>query len=239
MALTAAQIISLACQTAKCPGFTAQAGALLNTLLQDLAQDYDLDINRVTVPIALTGSFGPYALPADFLRVEQGDAGPGVLYRIDGTPRRLTAVDKSEFDGLPQTAGVNGFPSVYAVDASSVDDLGYAQLYVWPAAAATTLYVTYFKGHADIVTPESSSAVPWFPNTNYLQTRLAGELMRLTDDMRMAQYLGDGPEGAQGILNRYLKLADDKETRQNAVQLDRRRFGGGGARLRTTKTTGW
>ena len=46
MPLSAQQIISLACATAKCPGFTSQGGQLLNMALQELCQDYDLDVAR-------------------------------------------------------------------------------------------------------------------------------------------------------------------------------------------------
>ena len=91
----------------------------------------------------------------------------------------------------------------------------------------------------DITTPETSSTVPWFPNQSYLITRLAGELMRATDDTRMADYLGDGPEGAGGILTRYLKMRDDKQDRVQTVKLDRGRFGRGTNNLPMSKFIGW
>ena len=68
--------------------------------------------------------------------------------------------------------------------------------------SSTTL--RYFCQMPDIATPETSALIPWFPNQTYLVTRVAGELMRATDDSRMSDYLGEGPEGAGGILNRYL-----------------------------------
>ena len=48
MALTAAQIVSLACQAAAAPGYTTQAGELLNVILADICQTYDLDVARGT-----------------------------------------------------------------------------------------------------------------------------------------------------------------------------------------------
>ena len=43
MPLTAAQIVTLATQVAKCPSYTSQAGQFLNAILQDLAQTYDFE----------------------------------------------------------------------------------------------------------------------------------------------------------------------------------------------------
>lgn len=49
MGLQAQQIVKLATQIAKCPGYTSQAGIYLNNCLQTLAQDYDFDVIRKTV----------------------------------------------------------------------------------------------------------------------------------------------------------------------------------------------
>ena len=46
MALQAQQIVSLALQIAKCTGFTSQAGQLLNAILSELCQTYDLVVAR-------------------------------------------------------------------------------------------------------------------------------------------------------------------------------------------------
>jgi hypothetical protein len=91
----------------------------------------------------------------------------------------------------------------------------------------------------DIDTPETSDDIPWFVFQNYLVTRLAGELMKLSDDTRANEYLGEGPNGAQGMLNRYLKLEGDKSSRSQMVKLDRRLFGSPYSRLPNTKTIGW
>ena len=91
----------------------------------------------------------------------------------------------------------------------------------------------------DIVNPSTSTAIPWFPNQTYLLTRLAGEVMRLTNDKRTDDYLGEGPVGAQGLLNRYLKLVNDDEDRAKRVTLDRRFFSNDFWRLKNTKTIGF
>jgi hypothetical protein len=63
--------------------------------------------------------------------------------------------------------------------------------------------------------------------------------MRITNDDRWQATLGDGPAGAQGLLDRYLKMKDDATNRAKTVSLDRRQFGRSWSRLRNTKTIGW
>ena len=94
----------------------------------------------------------------------------------------------------------------------------------------------------DITMPETSATVPWFPNTNYLVRRLAGEMMMLTDDDRAPAYLSaeeeQFPNGAGVILRRYLTMQDDPEGRVKRVHLDRRFFKGP-TQLKNTKIVGW
>lgn len=244
MSLTAAQIVTQATQIAKCPGYTSQAGQQLNSILQELAQTYDFDVvkgfyqfnfdptlvNNVNTNV-LVGS-GPYDLPSDFLRCDPED----FWYYISGVPYFPIAIDLNEFDATVQTAGLQSYPYWYTVDVS----LTPPGLYIYPPpSGAFNAKMRYRKQLPDISTPETSSSVPWFPNTNYLITRLAGELMKITDDERWQVFLGDTPAGAQGILNRYLRLKDDKETRSQSVSLDRRRFGRRYSSLPNTKTVGW
>jgi hypothetical protein len=95
----------------------------------------------------------------------------------------------------------------------------------------------------DIVTPQSSNVIPWFPNQSYLIRRLSGELMKYNDDERISEYLGDDdertPQGAGVMLRKYLQMKDDKGDRVQQVTLDRRRFGTSFDRLKNTKTIGW
>ena len=108
-----------------------------------------------------------------------------------------------------------------------------------PPSGAFPPMVRYQRQMPDIATPETSSTIPWFPNTQYLRTRLTGELFAITDDERASAYLGDGPMGAQGILNRFLKLANDNENRSQMVKLDRRTFRPNNNNLPVTKLVGW
>jgi len=243
MALTAAQIVTLACQIAKCPAYTSQAGQWLNAILSDLCQDYDFDIIRLThnfnFDTAASGNgyavgSGPNLMPSGFLRAHRN----GSFYMISKVPYTLVGVKQEEFDRFVQQAGLNAFPSMFYVDVST----NPAGLYVWPPpSGAFAATVRYQPQQADITTPESSSTVPWFPNQNYLITRLAGEMMKITNDDRWQSFLSaqDGSGGAGEILNKYLKMKDDPETAVKTVDLDRRRFGSGTDRLKNTKQIGW
>lgn len=232
MPLQATQIVALATQAAGVPGFTSQAGQFLNMILSDLCQTYDFDIAKKVAAINLSASSGPYSLPSDYLRALRDD----IFYTFDGVPYPLVSVDLAEYDLYPQQAGFNAYPTTYATDLSQSPPA----LYVWPPANGTlALTVRYFSQMPDISAPETSSTVPWFPNQDYLITRLTGELMRLADDDRCAEYLGEGPEGAQGILRRYLDLKDDRETRAQRVTLDKRYFRPRWGSLKNTKTIGF
>jgi hypothetical protein len=208
----------------------------LNSILSDLAQTYDFALARTNTTIVfnsggISGS-GPYPLPADFLRALPD----GVFFILNGITYYLTPIDLDEYDSLPQTQGFMSYPSSYTTNM----ELTPPTLLVWPPASGS--YVTtirYYKQPADIATPESSSSVPWFPNTDYLTTRLAGELMKLTNDDRVDKFLVDtGRENdmsAPAILRRYLKMKDDRESRAQTVRHDPRVFSRGTAGLKNTK----
>ena len=247
MALTCAQLVALATQAARCPGYTSQAGQLLNVILDELCQTYDfaaakklytfnfnLGLTPTVGPTVAGG--GPYPLPADFLRCAGDKA---VWWELQGVPYPMIPIDLMEMDMTVQQAGLNAYPYWFATD-TSLNDNATAVAYVYPPpSGAYPVYVRYFSQMAEIATPETSTTVPWFPNSQYLRTRLTGELMALVDDDRAVAMLGDGESGAQGILNRYLKLKDDQGNRAQTVSLDRRRFGGQFSSLKNTKTVGW
>ena len=231
MPWSASQIVSNATQVAGVPGFTSQAGQLLNMILSDLCQTYDLDVAKKTTTLALGTTSGPYNLPADYLRALPDD----LFYVVSQEPYTLTPIDLAEFDAMPTNPG-NTYPSLYATDMSQSPP----QLYVWPpAGVGIVLTIRYFSQMPDITTPQTSLVWPWFPTPAYLFTRLAGELMRIADDDRAERYLGKGDSGAQGILNRYLKMKDDKNTRTEYARLDRRYFKPGIGTLRQTKAIPW
>lgn len=243
MALSASQIVALACQDAAAPGYTSQAGQLLNVTLQDLCQDWNFDAAKGTTvfnfsPSTLTNPLlypnvqpggGPYPLPADFLRmVDNKDA----TYYINGVPYPMIPVDLSQYDNAVQQAGNQSYPYIFATDVSQQP----ANMLVWPPASGSyQVLIRYYRLMPDIINPETSSAVPWFRNTRYLRTQLAAELMGLTDDSRREEWL----KRAQDILLHYLRLKDDNADRAQTVKLDRRVFRHNFSALKNTKTIGW
>lgn len=255
MPLTAAQICSLATQTARVPGFTAQAGQILNKTLSDLCQTYDFDVTKKTFnfnfnagQVNLLGQ-AYQNLPADYLRGIRNES----FYVIDGVPYPMIPVDLEEFDMFVQQAGMANFPVFYATDMSlagvvnSATGTGGAAVPValfWETpSGAYPVTIRYYSQMPDIATPETSATVPWFPNQTYLITETAGRLMQLSDDERADAMLSDDadrhPQGSGVILRKFLQMKDDKSTRVKTVQLDRRRFGTSFDRLRNTKTIGW
>ncbi len=247
MALSYAQIINLSCSAANVPGYIVQAGQILNLILDEICDTYDFDVARGTAnftfnpslsvsapaefPNLLAGS-GPYSLPSDFLRCKYGD----VMWFLQGVPYVMIPIELYEFDASVQQAGLQSYPYWYSVDLS----LSPPGLIAYPPpSGAYPVMVRYQRKMPQVDNPEVSSAIPWFPNTQYLRTRLTGELFALSDDERAQVFLGDSPMGAQGIMNRILKLANDKENRSQMVKLDRRTFRPNNNALPVTKLVGW
>lgn len=241
MPLTAAQICTRAAQIARVPGFLTQAGDSLNVVLQELCQDYDFALARKTYQFNFnTGQLNSSGqafqdFPADFLRAIRNEC----FYYISGVPYPMIPLDLSEFDMLVQQSGVQNFPVFFYV---SMSDTPPRAFFWMPPSGAYAVTVKYFAQMPDIATPSTSAMVPWFPNQNYLITRVAGELMKDSDDERATAYLSDQdqhPGGAGTILRKYLQMKDNKGDRAQTVELDRRRFGRSFDRLRNTKQIGW
>lgn len=255
MSLTSAQIISLACADARVPGMIIQGGQIMNMVLGDLCQMWDFSVTKKTFQFNFAASqinsLGQFYqnLPDDYLRGIKNES----FYVISGVPYPMIPVDLEEFDMLVQQAGLANFPVFYATDMSrsgvtnSATGSGGAAvpvLLAWQVpSGAYPVTVRYYSKMADITTPETSATVPWFPNQTYLRRRIAGELMSLSDDERMSDFLSDDedrhPNGAGVILRHFLQMEGDKATRVKTVQLDRRRFGTSFDRLRNTKSIGW
>jgi hypothetical protein len=253
MPLTAAQICTKAASIARVPGFTSQAGDYLNVVLQELCQNYDFDVAKQTYYFTFNTNqlnFNGQAyqnLPANYLRTVRNEC----FYYISGVPYPMIHFDQAEGDLLVQQAGVTNFPVFFWTDmtlmgatnspTTSPGVTGVPIMLFWmPPSGAYQVTLRYFSQMSDIATPASSSTVPWFPDQNYLITRVAGQLMQDADDERWMTYLSDDKEGGAGyILGKYLKLKDDKSDRAQTVKLDRRVFGRAFDRLRNTKQIGW
>ena len=237
--LSAQDICTLARQIAKCPGYTQQSGQFLNAALESLAQNFDFEaIKGVTSFNLVAGSPGPITLPADWYR----GIDRSIFYTISGVPYPMVNIEEEEYDNLVQTAGLNGFPQYYMTDTGPTPP----QMFVWPPSSGNyPVTARYFKASPTITTPESSASFPWFPSTEYLYTKVAGELMKVTNDDRGIAYLGnDDPDkdtagSATDILRRFMKMQGDRGGKVHQVQLDRRTFRRNWDALPNTKNIGW
>lgn len=216
--LTAAQIVALALQIAKVPGYTTQGGQALNMALLDLAIDNNLDIIRRTTTIAVTPGTQAYPLPANFLRMREA------FYNINGVIFYLTPISIPEYDALYAGPSQSSYSDQYAVDQAT--NLIY--LYPMPLLGFD-LVLRYMDTAVEITTPESSSVIPWFPKQDTLVTMTAERIMRITDDTRQLQFKGLADDSAR----RYLQLTNG--TTLKTVQLDPRRFKTGSGALKSTK----
>lgn len=249
MPMTSAQLVTLACQVARCPGYTSQGGQFLNLILSDLCEGWDFELTKAAylfnfnpglvaqIGPSIYGG-GPYPLPADFLRCAGAKA---LTFWDSGNPYMPERIELDEMDQQIQMSGNANYPTLFTTDLSLYDEaaqgLAAPALYLYqPPSGAFAAQLRYYRQMPDIVTPETSATVPWFPNQGYLQTALAAKLMELAGDSRR-----DAFEAAAGRkLREYLTMKDDPEGRSKTVTLDRRRYGHGDyAGLKNTKRTGW
>lgn len=248
MALTAAQLCTLSGQDARAQAYTTQAGEFLNMILGDLCRAYDFELAaktaygnfdpglRADMGNSIYGS-GPYELPADFLRMKDDKS---AFWTLLGVVYMLIPCDLSEFDMLVQQADIQSYPYIIATDMSLGDETQEGDstpvFYVYSPPSGNYPYtIRYFAQMPDIATPETSSAVPWFPHQGYLRKKLSACLMGITDDEREDLWHKQADEMLRG----YLMLKDNKSNRAQTVKLDRRRFGSSFSTLPNTKTIGW
>jgi hypothetical protein len=150
-------------------------------------------------------------------------------------------VSQEEFDAFVQQPGLASYPYLAYVDVS----LTPPGLFVWPPASGNYPATIRYNPQMPDILSTALTTIPWFPNTNYLYTRLAGELMKITNDDRFGQYIGDPdpqkdpPGSAAAIMRAYLLMKDDPHTTPKVITLDRRHFRPNISNLRNTKTIGW
>jgi hypothetical protein len=237
---TASSICQQARQIAKCPGWTIQSGQKLQQVLENLAQSYDLPSARQTLQNFIIGPNAGngynnqfYILPlpdgASYLRTKE------VFYNVDGTIFYPNQIPLEQYDKLFQGLGISNYPYNYTVNVEPTLPRGYPQMAFYPPpnlSLSLTIRLQYQP--IDIVSPEAALDIPWFPNTKYLVTETAAELMKITGDNRQSQFSSD----ALGILTAYTKMVDDKENYAQRVKLDPSMFRSV-SDLKPTKTTGF
>ena len=110
-----------------------------------------------------------------------------------------------------------------------ISPVGYAYP---PPSGAYPVTIRYQRMMPPIT---DTAKIPWFPNEDFLITKLAARMMDISDDSRARE------KDAQALatLARYISEKDDDRTRVGTVQLDRRRVGPSMRVLPNTKQVGW
>ena len=243
--LTSAQMIALACQAAKVPGYTVQAGQFLNARLVQLALAQDLDIVRRFYQFTTAiGSTGPYTLPANYLRARQ------VFYYLNGISYNLDQKDIKEFNRLYQGPGLSDYPYLYATDVAGSmlpppgmttqipnpnTNVPVPVIYLYPQPVVNLqIEILYMDTTVEIPSPQTSSTIPWFPDQRALMHAIIEDLMMLTDDVRAK----DMQMKTDNQIRSYLQMDNDKEQRADKVQLDTDNFRTARRSVRPTKLQG-
>ena len=218
--LQAQQIVQLACSIAKCPGFKSQGGMFLNMTLEDLWLHRDLKINRITESISVqANNFGPFTLPLNYLRTYD------LFFQQNNLPYFLNPISTEEYDQEFKDPSIANYPyefmTILTDEATSQTNGSAGQLFIYPqSSGAITLTHRYMVKRPDIMTPETSTTIPWFPDQDYLITATAARLMQVTDDTRRQEMLIE----AGNMLRAHLIMEGDEQQVVKSVRLDPRRF---------------
>ncbi len=177
--LTAQQICTYACQIAKCPGYTTQAGDFLNLVLESLAIKQNLDSIRRTATLSVNSGVPNYNLPLNFLRARQ------VFYNVNGAIYQPTEISLAQYNGLFQGNIATDYPYNFAVDMAPSSSGSAPIIYFYPnPLTGLTVTVQYQDDTVTITNPSTSSVIPWFIDHDYLVNAVAQRLMKITDDVR-------------------------------------------------------
>ena len=228
--LTAAQIVSLAMQIAQAPaGYTQQGGQLFTMTMQDLLWKRDLQVNLTleNIPIG-TNLNGPFTGAANYLRTYN------MTFVLNGQSFKLNPITLDQYDAEFKAPQISSYPYEFAVDSSPQAQQLPIQFFIYPQCnQAITLQHRYFMQQPDIATPETSSAIPWFFDQDYLVHATATRLMTITNDDRYPAFIKIGEE----MLRKFLIMEGDKEFLPVSIQLDPRLYRRARS-LRPTKVTG-
>ncbi len=220
--LTSQQIVTLACQIAKCPGFLTQGGQFLNMTLEDLWLHRDLKINRKTEQIAVqANNFGPFVLPQNYQRTYD------LFFQQNNLPYFLNPISTEEYDQEFKDPSIANYPYEFMtilydeVQALQQVPPSAGQLFIYPQSSGfISLTHRYMVKQPDIAAPESSAVIPWFPDQDYLISATAKRLMQITDDTREAEY----EARCDKMLRIHIIMEGDEQQVVKSVRLDPRRF---------------
>jgi hypothetical protein len=220
--LQSQQIVTLALQIAKCPGFVSQGGQFLNMTLEDLWLHRDLKINRVTEFITVqANNFGPFTLPQNYQRTYD------LFFEQNNLPYFLNPISTEEYDQEFKDPSIANYPYEFMTilydETTALQQVppSAGQLFIYPQSSGQIVLThRYMVKQPDINAPETSAQIPWFPDQDYLITATAARLMQLTDDTRRPEFLKD----MDRMLRTHLIMEGDEQQVVKSVRLDPRRF---------------
>jgi len=119
------------------------------------------------------------------------------------------------------TGGAGTGAHVTAAISAGSTVLGSGQLYIYPqSSGALAITHRYMRDQPDLVNPESSSEVPWFPHQQYLIHQVAAMMMGISGDDRQANFLAQ----AETMLRPFLIMEGDEQQTVRSIRLDPRHF---------------
>jgi hypothetical protein len=215
-------------------GMVSMAGQFLNLVLQDLKLNQNLKVNRVTQSLVVAANtYGPFALEADYLRTYDlfyPMPAAGGQASVSGITIFLSSITMEQFDAEFKSPSTSNYPYEFATDLSTQGQTAAAilaggasagLLYIYPQTSGQlTLTHRYMIDQPDITTPETSTATPWFPYTQYLIHATAAYLMGVTGDDRETTYHAE----AQAMLQPFLIMEGDEQRTVRRINLDPQHF---------------
>ena len=217
---------------------TPIVGQWLNLVLEDLWLNKDLKVNRFTSTFTLlAGTYGPFPLESDYYRTYD------LFYPLPTQAGLNNSADiimlspatMEEFDAEFKSPSTTNYPYEYATDLSTQaasqmtavvsaitpGATSIGALWVYPQISVPLLLThRYMAKQPDIVNPETSNVVPWFPYTEYLITATAAGMMGVTGDNRTKEF----KDRSQEMLRPHLIMQGDEQKTTHSVRLDPRHF---------------
>jgi hypothetical protein len=137
----------------------------------------------------------------------------------------ITVTSVGQNYGDPTVAFFGGSPvptsATATATAGTTTSTSAGNLFIFPSSSVPiTLTHRYMVNQPDITNPETSTATPWFPYTEYLIHKAAGLMMGITGDDREAQFLKE----AEDMLRPHLIMEGDEQQTVRGIRLDPRHF---------------
>lgn len=165
----------------------------------------------------ITGDAGTLAV--------SGGSGLGMQVRVTwGVGTCTVTAGGAGYVTAPVANSFGGTPNSSATFTTAVAPIGggsAGNLYIYPQAnGSIALTHRYMRDQPDIVSPETSSVIPWFNYQDYLVKQTAARLMGITGDDRQSSYLTE----CENMLRPHLIMQGDEQQTVQRVRLDPETF---------------